>query len=257
MWTPERTVNRCDTKAMNILMFLFVVNLRKSGSSHDVRGEDLQPQSPLFSRCSSQESLDDNSLIRSTGMRMLHRKISSPLPTRRLIRRRALSETPAEALISPVVPRRCFSPKQLRIGVSRVKSCPIISADSNERLNNSSPSPPLSPRFTFKEVSSGGAQLHNRTLTKFYTAPVSACPTLKTANQERLPRINQTRCSPMLVSAHETPTESARELFNVSPVMGDSADSTSRLNDNNSQCDVNDKVQYFLHTISAEEDIDQ
>ena len=60
----------------------------------------------------------------------------------------------------------------------------------------------------------------------------------------------------MLVRADKTPTESERALFNVSPVMGQSDDTINRL-DNNSQCDVIDKVQYFLHTLTAEEDIDQ
>lgn len=192
---------------------------------------------------------------------MPYRKISSPLPAGKMTsplcgRRRAQSESPAEALISPVIPRRCFSPKQLNKGVSRVMSCPMLRADSNEYTNKLIPSPPVSPRFNFEELSLGGAKtLGNRT--KFITTPISAYPVLKTPEQDRLPRIHQTRCSSMLTSgAQKTPTESARELFNVSPVMGQSAVPTNRHSINN-QCDVTDKVQYFLHSISVEEGINQ
>ena len=221
--------------------------MRKSRSSHDVTGEDPRPLSPFpFARYSSQESLDDNVMIRSTGLRMPHRKISSPLPAGMTtsplcVRRRTLSDSPAEALISPVIPRRCGSPLQLKKGVPRVMSCPIITSDSNEHVSQLTPSPPVSPRYNFD----GGPHK--------LTSSINACPALKSAEQEKLPRIHQTR-SPMLVRADKTPTESARELFNVSPVMGQPADLIKRL-DNNNECDAIDKVQYFLHTLTAEEDL--
>lgn len=234
---------------MAILNFLIAVYLRKSRSSHDVTGEDPRPLSSFLSRYSSQESLDDNLMIRSTALRMPDRKISSPLPAGMkmsplCMRRRTQSGSPAEALISPVVPRRCSSPLQLKKGVPRVMSCPTITSDSNEHVSLLTPSPPVSPRYTFEEGSH-----------KLITTSISACPALKATEQERLPWIHQTR-SPMLVRADRTPTESERALFNVSPVMGQSDDTINRL-DNNSQCDVIDKVQYFLHTLTAEEDIDQ
>lgn len=234
------------------------MNVGKSGSSHDVRGEDPRPLSPFFSRCLSQESMDDNILIQSTGVRMRHHKVSSPLPAGRMtsplsLRRRALSDLPAEALISPVIPRRCFSPKQIKKGVSRVMSCPIISAGSNEHVDCLTSSPPVSPQFSLKDLSSSGTQHHM----KFIATPISECPAFKSAEQDRLPRIHQTQCCSTLVSTHKTPTESARELFNVSPVMGQSADMINRHNNNNPECDITDKVEYFLHTLSAEEGIDQ
>ena len=137
--------------------------------------------------------------------------------------------------------------------MSRVSSCPVINSGSDEHLKKSSPSPPVSPRFSFTELSYVGAQPQNRT--KFHTTPIGASPALASADQEKLPRIHQTRGSPMLVKTQRTPTESARELFNMSPVLGESAVSIDQ--DNNIQCDFNDKVQYYLHTISAEKDIDQ
>ena len=232
--------------------FDFTANLRISVSNNDVRGGDPRPLSPFSSHCSPQESLDENFVLRPTGLRMLNRKVSSPIPAcMTSTRRRTLSDAPAEALISPVIPRRRFSPKQE--GVSRVRSCPVINSGSDEHLNKSSPSPPVSPRFTFAELSYVGAQPQYRT--RFHTTPIRASPTLTSADQEKLPRIHQTRGSPMLVKTQRTPTESARELFNVSPVLGESAVSTNE--DNNIQCDFNDKVQYYLHTISAEKDIDQ
>lgn len=185
---------------------------------------------------------------------MINRKVSSPIPVcMTSTRRRTLSDAPTEALISPLIPRRRFSPKQLKEGMSRVRSCPVINSDSDEHLNKSSPSPPVSPRFTFTELSYVGAQPQNRT--KCLTTPIGASPTHTSADHEKLPLIHQTCGSPMLVKTQRTPTESARELFNVSPVLGESAVSINQ--DNNIQCDFNDKVQYYLHTISAEKDIDQ
>lgn len=234
--------------------FDFTANLRISASNNDVRGEDPRPLSPFFSHCSSQESLDENFVLRPTGLRMINRKVSSPIPTcMTSTRRRTLSDAPTEALISPVIPRRHLSPRQVKEGMSRVRSCPVINSGSDEHLKKSSPSPPVSPRFTFTELSYVGAQPQNRT--KFHTTPIGASPALASADQEKLPRIHQTRGSPMLVKTQRTPTESARELFNMSPVLGESAVSIDQ--DNNIQCDFNDKVQYYLHTISAEKDIDQ
>lgn len=234
--------------------FDFTANLRISVSNNDVRGGDSRSLSPFFSHCSSQESLDENFVLRPTGLRMINSKVSSPIPAcMTSTRRRTLSESPTEALISPVVPRRRLSPRQQKEGMSRVRSCPVINSGSDEHLKKSLPSPPVSPQFTFAELSYAGAQPQNRT--KFHTTPIGASPTLTSADQEKLPRIHQTRSSPMLVKTQRTPTESARELFNVSPVLGESAVSINQ--DNNIQCDFNDKVQYYLHTISTEKHIDQ
>lgn len=237
----------------NISYFDFTANLRTSVSNNDVRGGDPRSLSPFLSHCSSQESLDENFVLRPTGLPMINRKVSSPIPAcMTSTRRRTLSDAPTEALISPVIPRRHLSPRHVKEGMSRVRSCPVINSGSDEHLKKSSPSPPVSPQFTFAELSYACAQPQNRT--KFHTTPIGARPALTSADQEKLPRIHQTRGSPMLVKTQRTPTESARELFNVSPVLGDSAASINQ--DKNIQCDFNDKVQYYLHTISTEKDID-
>lgn len=258
----SKKIQFCLEKLIDSAFFLYAVNLKKSGSSQDIRGEDVRPLSPFFPRHSLQESLDDNENfpIRSTEVRMSHRKISSPLPSVKMIgsmrmRRRALSESPAEALISPVVPRRCLSPRELNKGVPRAISCPAITSDTNEQANQPTPSPPISPRYNFEDLALNDAE--SQTRTKFVTTPTRASSQLKSADQDRLPRINQTRCGSMLIRPHKAPTESARELFNVSPVLGQSADTTIDGHNSEIQCDVADKVQYFLHTLSVEEDIDQ
>lgn len=189
---------------------------------------------------------------------MIQRKISSPLPTGAntssplSIRRRALSESPVEALISPVIPRKyfdfenCYSPgnSKLQGGVSRVKSCPVIKAVSNEKMNE------FSLPLTVIPLSRSPS--------------ISACSTLKSADQNkstcspltadnRLPRIHQTH-SPRLVRRSKTANECTRELFNVSPIMDQSANSEPDNND--IQCDVTDKVEYYLYSMSVEDDKD-
>lgn len=238
---------------VNIISFLLAVNLRGSGSNKDVRGADPRPLSPFPSRLIPQKSLDDNAIYEESpgAVRRIQRNFSSALPTGEQkssplsIRGRALSDSPTEVLVSPVIPRRhfesenCHSPKQLQGGVSRVKSCPVIKADSNEPITTFSLPLTLSP---------------------FSKSPsTDACPTLKPADQsDRLPRIDRTR-SPMLVHpvrTRKTPNECARELFNVSPIMDQSNNPLNEPDDNRLQCNVTDKVEYYLYSMSVEDDKD-
>lgn len=229
---------------MNISYFLTAVTPRRSGSNHDVRRADVRPLSPFLSRYVSLESLDDNFPKPPTGVHTVQRKISSPLPTEvkkmchLSIRGRALSDSPVEALISPVAPRRrlgsenVFNPGQLQGGLSRVKSCPVIKSESNERLSD------LLLPLTIKSSSS------------------AACSTLKPADQDRLPRIHQTH-SPMLVRTRKTSNECQRELFNVSPIMDESGNCSNKPDNNsNIQCDFTDKVEYYLYSMSVDDDKD-
>lgn len=228
-------------------------NLRKFGSLNDVRAESIQPLSPFLTRYSSPEDLQDET---PSGVRNSNRKISSPFPTHNFMspvfgrKRRTLSESPAEALISPVITRRSFGIQPLN---KRVFSCPLISTDLNERVRSVIPSSPVSPRHKTADVNSLKCS-ETQSGTKLGMASFGGSSDFTSTEPEKLPRISQTRSSSMLVRVHQTPTESARDRFNVSPVMGQSADA---FNNNNSQCDVTDKVQYFLHTLSLEEDIDQ
>lgn len=232
-------------------------NLRKFGSWHDVRGDNVRPLSPFLSRYSSHEILDET----SAGVRIPNRKIPSPFSTRNFMsplcsrRRRTLSESPAEALISPVITRRSQGVHPLN---KRVLSCPVILSDSNERMSPLTPSSPVSSRYKFADLF-----VFNGAKSQTGSKVVTTCTSTGTSNDfestdvDRLPRIQQTRSSAMLVGVHKTPNESARELFNVSPVMGQSADTIERHNNTNVQCDVSDKVQYYLHTLSLEEQVDQ
>lgn len=230
------------------ILFWLAVNLRRSGSNQDVRGADPRPLSPFPSQFLPQKSLDDNSILQLKGVRRIQRNFSSPLPTEEKetnplglgIRGRALSDSPAEALGSPVIPRRHFdsenyhNPEQSRGGVSRVKSCPAIKADSNEPLTKFPLPLTISP------------------LAK--SPSTNACPTLKPTDQAgRLPQIHHTH-SPMLVRTRKTPDECARELFNVSPIMDQSANPPNESGNNNLQCNVTDKVEYYLYSMSVEDD---
>ncbi len=230
-------------------IFLLAVNLPRSGSNQDVRGADPRPLSPFPSRLLSQKSLDDNSIhVQLRGVRRVQRNFSSPLPTAEnttnalglRIRGRALSDSPAEALGSPVIPRRHFdtenyhNPEQTQGGISRVKSCPAIKADSNEPVAKFSLPLTISP------------------LSK--SSSTSACSSLKPTDQaDRLPQIHHTH-SPRLVRTRETPSECARELFNVSPIMDQSGNPSNEPDNNNLQCKVTDKVEYYLYSMSVEDD---
>ena len=201
-----------------------------------------------------QKTVDDNAIYEQSlrsGVRRIQRNFSSPLPTadqkssQLSIRGRALSDSPAEALVSPVIPRRHFasgnshSPKQSRGRISRVKSCPVMKADSNEPLTKFSLPLTLSP------------------LSK--SPSIDACSALKPADQsDRLPQIDHTH-SRMLVQpvrTRETPNESVRELFNVSPIMDQSGNPSNKADDNNLQCKVTDKVEYYLYSMSVEDERD-
>ena len=183
-----------------------------------------------------------------SGVHRIQRNFSSPLPRGEQkssplsIRGRALSDSPTEALVSPVIPRRhfgsrnCHSPKQSQGGISRVKSCPAMKTDSNEPLT----------KFALP-------------LTLSKSPSTDACPTLKPSDQsDRLPRIDQTH-SPMLVQpvrTRKTPNESVRELFNVSPIMDHSGNVLNQPDESSLQCKVTDKVEYFLYSMSVEDDMD-
>ena len=105
----------------------------------------------------------------------------------------------------------------------------------------------------------------NETLIKFSltSSPLSkspsidACSALKPADQsDRLPRIGNTH-SLMLVQparTRKTPNESVRELFNVSPIMDQSGNPSNQADDNNLQCKVTDKVEYYLYSMSVEDE---
>ena len=86
-----------------------------------------------------------------------------------------------------------------------------------------------------------------------------ACSTLKPADQsDRLPRIDHAH-SPILVHqvrTRKTSNECVRELFNVSPIIDQSGNPLNQPDDNNLQCKVTDKVDYFLYSMSVEDDID-
>lgn len=224
-----------ERKALQKEKLTNMVSLRRSGSNHDVRRSDPRALSPCFPRYSSQESLDDNIPKSPIVGRTFQRKISNPLPTdskKKLhlrIRGRALSDSPAEALISPVVPRKHLNPEndfnywQVQGGLSRVKSCPVMKSESNERLSD------LSLLLTSKSSSA----VHS---------------TFKAT------QIHQ-EDSPMLVRTRKTSNERPRELFNVSPIMGQSGNFLSKPNiaiDN--QCDFTDKVEYYLYSMSFDDD---
>lgn len=220
-----------------------------SGSNQDVSA-DPRPLSPFPSRFLPQKSLDDNSIhVQLKGVHRVQRNFSSPLPTAEKttnalglrIRGRALSDCPAEALGSPVILRKHFesenyrNPEQPHGGMPRVKSCPAIKADSNEPVTKFSF--PLTIQSPLSKSSS-----------------TSACPTLKPTDQAgRLPQIHHTH-SPMLVRTRETPSECARELFNVSPIMDQSGNPSNEPDNNNLQCKVTDKVEYYLYSMSVEKD---
>lgn len=225
--------------------------MRRSGSNKDVRGAATRKLSPFPSRLIPQKSVDDNAIYEQSlrsGVRRIQRNFSSPLPTGEQtssplsISGRALSDSPAEALVSPVISRRYFqsgnspSPKQSQGGLSRVKSCPVMKADSNEPLAK------LSLPSTLSPVSKSPS--------------TDACSTLKPDDQsDRLPRIDHTH-SPMLVHpvrARKTSNECVRELFNVSPIMDQSGNSLNQTDDNNLQCKATDKVEYYLYSMSVED----
>ncbi|PFX26263.1 uncharacterized protein LOC111329186 [Stylophora pistillata] len=220
-----------------------VVSLRRSRSNHDVRLTDPRSLSPCFPRFSSQENLGYNIPKSPIVGRTFQRKISSPLPTELKkswhlrIRGRALSNSPSEALISPVISRRHLNPQHdlnsehLQGGLSRVKSCPVIKSDSNERLND------LPLPLTIKSSSA----VHS---------------TSKPPDRDRLPQIHQAD-SPMLVRARKTSDERPRELFNVSPIMGQSGNFLSKPDKTSGiQCDSTDKVEYYLYSMSLDDDKD-
>ena len=181
------------------------------------------------------------------GVRRIQRNFSSPLSAGEKktsvlgleIKGRSLSDSPAEVLVSPVIPRRHFDSENFnntnksQAGVSRVKSCPSIKADSNEPVT----------KFTLL-----------RTALLSRSPSTDACPTLKAAEQaDRLPRIQDSR-SPMLVRTRKSSSECARELFNVSPIMDQSSNTTNKADDDNLQCNMTDKVEYYLYSMSVEDD---
>lgn len=234
-----------------MLLFFFysvAINLRRSGSSQDIRSVDPRPLSPFLSRFVPQRSLDDNSIhAHVKGVRRIQRNLSSPLPTGEKktsvlgleIKGRSLSDSPAEVLVSPIIPRRHFdsenyhNPKKSQAGVSRVKSCPAIKADSTESVT----------KFTLPITA-----LLSR------SPSTDACPTLKPAEQaDRLPQIHDSR-SPMLVRTRKSSSECARELFNVSPIMDQSSNTANKTDNDNLQCNVTDKVEYYLYSMSVGDD---
>lgn len=215
---------------------------------------DPRPLSPFLSRLIPQKSVDDNAIYEQSlrsGVRRIQRNFSSPLPTGDQkssplnIRGRALSDSPVEALVSPIIPRshfesgNCHSLNQSQGGISRVKSCPVMKADSDEPLTKFSLPLTLSP------------------LSK--SPSTDACSTVKPAEQsDRLPRIDHTH-SPMLVQpvrTRKTPNECVRELFNVSPIMDQSGNPLNQADDSNLQCKVTDKVEYYLYSMSVEDEKD-
>ena len=198
--------------------------------------------------------MDDNVICDQSsraGVRRIQRNFSSPLPRGEQkssplsIRGRALSDSPTETLVSPVILRRHFepgnyhSPKHSQGGISRVKSCPVMKADSNEPVTKFSLPLTLSP------------------LSK--SPSTDACSTLKPADQsDRLPRIDHAH-SPILVHqvrTRKTSNECVRELFNVSPIIDQSGNPLNQPDDKNLQCKVTDKVEYFLYSMSVQDDID-
>lgn len=59
----------------------------------------------------------------------------------------------------------------------------------------------------------------------------------------------------MLVRTRKTSNERPRELFNVSPIMGQSGNFLSKPNiANDNQCDFTDKVEYYLYSMSFDDD---
>jgi len=114
-----------------------------------------------------------------------------------------------------------------------------MKADSNEPLTNFSLPLTLSP------------------LSK--SLSTDACSTLKLADQsDRLPSIDHAQSAMLVhqVRTRKTSNECVRELFNVSPIMDQSGNPLNQPDDKNLQCKVTDKVEYFLYSMSVEDDID-
>ena len=220
-----------------LLFALLTANLRRTTSYHDVNTMPLIPAP-----------------CRLHGARAPQRKISSPFPVSKSIRsphpvrrRRAFSESPAEELLSSVIPRKNSASEKL---CSLKRDAEKQGPESSFGLEHPSASP--NP-----EVSITG--LHRQSTSNSLRASVSVPDSSepRTDNREKFPQINLT-LSPMLVHPvfqPETPRKKTREQFNVSPIMNQSANPTGQGKRDN--YDVTEKVQYFLQSMSLTNDRDR
>ena len=213
-----------------------------------------RPHSPLpsspISRRASPGNLGTSRDVHIANRPCVFRKISSPLaspssPVMSTRRRRTLSESNKPELLSPVIPKRIMaktvsSPVQTRKPLmSQATPCP-----------ESNVSPPISPVSSPWEPSFVPPK--SRPATPYIS---SASPPLHAPeNKDRLPHIAQSH-NPRLVrplSPIRMPLDSNRGLFNISPVLG-ARESDSNGEECESCCDLQEKVNNFLQSMSLEE----
>ena len=213
-----------------------------------------RPHSPLpsspISRRASPGNLGTSRDVHIANRPCVFRKISSPLaspssPVMSTRRRRTLSESNKPELLSPVIPKRIMaktvsSPVQTRKALmSQASPCP----ESNF-------SPSISPVSSTWEPSFIPPKSRPATPYISSTSPPLHAP----ENKDRLPHIAQSH-NPRLVrplSPIRMPLDSNRGLFNISPVLG-ARESDSNGEECESCCDLQEKVNNFLQSMSLEE----